>query len=66
MLEDIDKVLKLLEALSDLGIKFKVKEGDTIILLGLEPKIIKLLHAVLESQPDENEQTDEGYRLWWD
>jgi len=66
MMEETEKVLKLLEVLSNLSIKFKVVNGDTIYLIGLDEKTQELLDAVLDSQPDENGMEEEGYRLWWD
>ena len=65
-MNEIESFLKLLEALSKLGIKFTVENGDTVHLQGLDAKTVQLLDAVLGARPDEHGQEEKGYRLWWD
>ena len=59
-------LLKLLEVLNSLGLKFTTKDGDTIFITDLTPETQALLTAVLLAEPDEFGEDEEGYRLWWD
>ena len=66
MPDDYDPLLKLLQVLADNDVKFEVEGGDTIYLVGLDEKTVKILQAVLETEPDEYGWKEGKFRLWWD
>lgn len=64
------KILALLEALNDNGLKFEFKGTDTLYIKFPEmiegPILHDVLIAILDSQPDEWGLGEKGFRLWWD
>ena len=66
MPDDYEKLLKLLKVLADHGMEFEVKNGDTIYLIGLDPKMKAIIPAILEAAPDEVGWEEGKFRLWWD
>jgi len=65
-MDDSIKLLELLAVLSSQGLKFKTKDGDTILIANLQQETKIILTAILEAQPNEFGDSPEGYRLWWD
>ena len=65
-MDDLKPLLKLLEVMNSQGLKFTIKDGDTIFITNLTPKEQTIITAILEAAPDEFAEEEEGYRLWWD
>ena len=66
MPDEYDPLFKLLQVLAENDVRFEVKGGDTMYLVGLDEKTGKILAAVLEAAPDESGWEEGKFRLWWD